>query len=86
MVDLLELAQSVRVEVPLAREQVQLTQELLGLVRQQLLADLLSFDLTSQTDTTSLTSGMSSRRRDSIPIFSVAVDEGQPLHAPFMCR
>ena len=86
MVDLLELAQGIRVEVALAREQVQLAQQLLGLVRQQLPPDLLAFDLSPQTDTTSLTSGTSSRRRDSIPIFSVAVDEGQPLHAPFMCR
>ncbi len=86
MVDLLELAQGVRVEVPLSREQVQLTQELLGLIRQQLPPDLLAFDLPPQTDTTSVTSGMSSRRRDSIPIFKVAVEEGQPEQAPFMCR
>jgi hypothetical protein len=86
VVDLLELAQGVRVEVPLAREQVQLAQELLGLVRQQLPPDLLAFDLPPQTDTTSVTSGTSSRRRDSMPIFKVAVDEGQPAHEPFMCR
>lgn len=86
MVDLFELAQGIRVEVPLAREQMQLTQELLGLVRQQLAPDLLTFDLPPQTDTTSETSGMSSRRRDSMPIFKVAVDEGQPAHAPRMCR
>ena len=86
MVDLLELAQRVRVEVALTREQVQLAQQLLGLVRQQLAPDLLTFDLAPQTDTTSLTSGMSSRSRDSTPIFKVAVDEGQPAHEPFMCR
>ena len=86
MVDLLELAQRVRVEVPLAREQVQLAQERLGLVRKQLLADLRRLDVASQTDTTSVTSGIISRSRPSMPIFSVAVDDGQPAHEPFMCR
>ena len=86
VVDLLELAQRVRVEVALAREQVQLPQELLGLVGQELPPHLLAFDLPPQTDTTSVTSGTSSRRRVSIPIFRVAVDEGQPEQAPFMCR
>ena len=86
MVDLLELAQRVGVEVALAREQVQLTQQLPGLVWQQLALDLGAFDLASQTDTTSVTSGMSSRSRVSMPIFKVAVDEGQPAHEPFMCR
>jgi hypothetical protein len=86
VVDLLELAQRVGVEVALTREQVQLTQELPGLVRQELALDLGAFDLASQTDTTSVTSGMSSRSRVSMPIFKVAVDEGQPAHEPFMCR
>ncbi|WP_256433652.1 MULTISPECIES: hypothetical protein [unclassified Myxococcus] len=40
MVDLLELAQRIRVEVTLAREQVQLTQKRLRLVRQELPPDL----------------------------------------------
>lgn len=82
MVDLLELAQGIRVEVPLAREQVQLTQERRGLVRQQLAPDLGSLDVAPQTDTTSDTSGISSRSRPSMPIFSVAVEDGQPLHEP----
>jgi hypothetical protein len=86
VVHLLELAQRVRVEVPLAREQVQLTQERGALVRQQLLADCLALDLAPQTATTSSTSGMSSRSRPSMPIFRVAVLEGQPLQLPFMCR
>lgn len=86
MVDLLELAQRIRVEVPLAREQVQLSQQRRGLVRQQLAPDLRGFDIAPQTDTTSTTSGITSRRRLSMPIFSVAVDDGQPLHEPFMCR
>lgn len=86
MVDLLELAQGIRVEVPLAREQVQLAQERRGLVRQQLAPDLGGFDVASQTDTTSVTSGMSSRSRPSMPIFKVAVEDGQPAHEPCMCR
>ena len=86
MVDLLELAQRIRVEVPLAREQVQLSQQRRGLVRQQLSPDLRGLDVAPQTDTTSTTSGITSRRRLSMPIFSVAVDDGQPLHEPFMCR
>jgi hypothetical protein len=86
VVDLFELAQRVGVEVALAREQVQLAQELPGLVRQQLALDLAAFDLAPQTDTTSETSGTSSRSRVSMPIFKVAVDEGQPAHEPFMCR
>lgn len=86
MVDLLELAQGIRVEVPLAREQVQLAQERRGLVRQQLAPDLRGLDVAPQTDTTSVTSGMSSRRRPSMPIFSVAVEDGHPAHEPCMCR
>lgn len=86
MVDLLELAQRVRVEVALAREQVQLAQQLPGLLRQELPPYLPAFDLSPQTDTTSVTSGTSSRSRVSIPIFKVAVDEGQPAHEPRMCR
>ena len=86
MVDLLELAQRVRVEVALAREQVQLAQQLPGLVRQELALDLGAFDLPPQTDTTSETSGTSSRSRVSMPIFKVAVEEGQPAQEPFMCR
>src|SRR5690606_9979615 len=35
--------------------------------------------------TTSTTSGISSRRRLSIPIFRVAVEEGHEEHEPFMC-
>jgi hypothetical protein len=86
VVDLLELAQSIRVEVPLAREQVQLTQERRGLIRQQLAPDLRGFDVAPQTDTTSTTSGITSRSRLSMPIFSVAVEDGQPAHEPCMCR
>ena len=86
MVDLLELAQSIRVEVPLASEQVELSQERRGLIRQQLAPDLGGLDVAPQTDTTSVTSGISSRRRPSMPIFSVAVEDGQPLHEPCMCR
>ncbi len=86
MVHLLELAQRVRVEVALAGKQVQLAQERRGLLRQKLVADPLSLDLAPQSETTSLTSGMTSRRRVSIPIFSVAVDDGQPLQEPFMFR
>jgi hypothetical protein len=86
VVDLLELAQGIRVEVPLAREQVQLTQERRGLIRQQLAPDLGSLDVAPQTDTTSTTSGITSRSRPSMPIFSVAVEDGQPAHEPCMCR
>lgn len=86
MVDLLELAQGIRVEVSLAREQVQLAQERRGLVRQELAPDLGGLDVAPQTDTTSVTSGMASRSRPSMPIFSVAVEDGQPLHEPCMCR
>ena len=86
MVDLLELAQGIRVEVPLAREQVQLAQERRGLVRQQLAPDLGGFDVAPQTDTTSVTSGISSLSRLSMPIFSVAVEDGHPLHEPCIFR
>lgn len=84
MVDLLELAQGVRVEVPLPREQVQLAQELRGLLREQLATDVRGLDLASQMATTSLSSGMDSRSRPSMPIFRVMVEDGQPLHAPRM--
>jgi len=86
VVDLLELAQAVRVEVPLPGEQVQLAQELRGLIREELLADAGRLDLPPQTDTTSRTSGKSSRRRPSMPIFSVAVEDGQPAQEPCMWR
>jgi hypothetical protein len=39
MIDLLELAAGVGVEIPLAREQVQLTQQIGGLVREKLSVD-----------------------------------------------
>jgi len=86
VVHLLQLAQRVRVEVALAGQQVELLQEPLGLLGKQLAADELPFDLAPQTATTSVSSGMDSRSRLSIPIFSVAVDDGHPLHEPFMCR
>jgi hypothetical protein len=88
VVDLLELAQGVGVEVSGAGEQVQLAEELLALPGEQLAADLLLLDLLPrlQSATTSLTSGIASFRRDSIPIFRVIVDDGQPLQLPFMFR
>jgi len=85
MVDLLELAQRVRVELPLPREQVKLLEQPLGLMGQQLPADVLRLDLPPQSETTSTSSGIASRSRLSIPIFSVMVEDGQPLHEPFMC-
>ena len=86
MVHLLQLAQRVRVEVPLAGEQVQLLEQGLALLGEELLADLVAFDLPPQTETTSRTSGTSSFNRDSIPIFRVMVDDGQPEQEPFICR
>ena len=86
MIDLFELAQCVRVELAVSSQQVQLAQELRGLLRQKLAMDVGSLDLPSQTGTTSLTWGMVSRSRCSIPILSVISEEGQPLHEPRMCR
>src|SRR5215467_12682690 len=84
MVDLLQLPQGVGVEVSGPGEQ------------EKLAPDLGRFDLASQgsragrarrqTGTTSTTSGISSRKRFSIPILSVIVEEGQPEHEPRMCR
>jgi hypothetical protein len=39
-----------------------------------------------QTASTACTSGMKWRSRFWMPCFSVAVEDGQPAHAPFMCR
>ena len=86
MVDLLELPERVGIEVAVARQKVQLAQELRRLVREELATDRLAFDLASQTETTSTTSGTSSRSRDSMPIFSVIVEEGQPEQEPCMVR
>ena len=48
VVDLLQLAERVGVEVPVAGEQVQLLEERWTLLRQQLLPDAVRFDLSSQ--------------------------------------
>ncbi len=82
MVYLLELAQRIRIEIAVAGEQVQLTKKLGRLVGEQLAANIRRFDFSPQTETTSLTSGMASRSRSSIPIFRVISDEGQPLQDP----
>ena len=86
MVDLLQLAQRIRVQIAAAGEQVQLAQKLGRLIGEQLAADVGSFDLSPQTGTTSSTSGIDARRRSSMPIFSVISEEGQPLQDPRMCR
>ena len=86
MVDLLQFPQSVGVEVAVAGEQVKLLQEGRALLGKQLPPHLRRFDLPPQTGMTSTTSGTASRRRFSMPIFSVMVELGQPLQEPRMCR
>jgi hypothetical protein len=86
MVDLLQLAERVGVEVTVAGEEVQLLEEGRALLGEQLPPDILRFDLSPQTAITSTTSGTVSRRRFSMPIFRVIVELGQPLHEPRMWR
>ena len=90
VVHLLELAQRVRVEVALAREQVQLPQQLRATGPAAAPAGpappLTCFDGRSDATTTSITSGIDLAQAVSMPIFSVAVDDGQPAHEPCMCR
>jgi len=86
VVDLLQLAESVGIEVPVAGEEVQFSKQRRALVREKLPPDVRRFDLPSQTGITSTTSGTVSRRRFSMPIFRVMVELGQPLHEPRMWR
>ena len=86
VVDLLQLPQRIGVEVAVAGEQVKLLQQLGALLGEQLPPHLWCFDLPPQTGMTSTTSGTASRRRFSMPIFSVMVELGQPLQEPCMCR
>ena len=86
MVDLLQLSQRIGVQIAAAGEQVQLAQKLGRLIGEQLSANVVGFDLSPQTGTTSSTSGIEARNRSSMPIFSVISEEGQPLQEPRMCR
>jgi hypothetical protein len=83
---LLQLPQRVGVEVAVAGEEVQLLEKRRALLGEELPPDVGRFDLPPQTGMTSTTSGTLSRRRFSMPIFSVMVELGQPLQEPRMCR
>ena len=74
------------VEVAVAGEEVELLKQRWALLGEELPPHVRGFDLPPQTDMTSTTSGTVSRRRFSMPIFSVMVELGQPLHEPRMWR